>query len=266
MPKELTIRLGGHGEHVSVALLIETLENTLAILRNLEPKLSTDGQPLRWEIVRASMESPLTITLKPEAQQGGQNGATSKGERVIHTYLHGLRAIKAKSDMPQYFDEEILLAAKKMVQAVTKENGKLELYAPDEEPVETTPDTAEQIEQAVSKAIRIYNDYATVEGKLETISTHGGNFIVIWEVLTNNRVECAVTAELLEEAKNLLRKRVAVSGRARYRNGKPISLQVESIRVLRDASELPQPADIGVVNITDGVSSEEHVRRMRDDS
>ena len=68
----------------------------------------------------------------------------------------------------------------------------------------------------------------------------------------------------MEQAKAALRKRVQVYGRAKYVRGKVTSMEVESIRILREMHELPQPKDIGKVDITSGLSSEDYVRGMRD--
>ena len=57
---------------------------------------------------------------------------------------------------------------------------------------------------------------------------------------------------------------MAVSGRLRYRNNKPVLMHVESIRILRNTEELPQAKDIGPLDLTNGMSSEDYVRRLRD--
>jgi hypothetical protein len=119
------------------------------------------------------------------------------------------------------------------------------------------------IDELASRA-RLYVDFSTIEGRLEVISVHEHNSLFIWETLTNNRVECFVSDEQIKEAALLLNKRVTVSGRINYRNHVPKTISVEGpIKVLRTSTELPQPKDIGPIDITGGVSSEQHVRRMR---
>jgi hypothetical protein len=66
MPKSLTITLGERSGRVTADTLIEALENTLTILRSLDQETSATARPLEWQIIRASMASPLTITLAPE--------------------------------------------------------------------------------------------------------------------------------------------------------------------------------------------------------
>ena len=85
-----------------------------------------------------------------------------------------------------------------------------------------------------------------------------------WEVLTDYRVDCVLDGEHLEGVKQYLGKRVGVTGRIRYRHGKPLSIQVTAIREFKDRHELPQPSDLGKLDITGGKSSEEFVRDLRD--
>jgi hypothetical protein len=152
-----------------------------------------------------------------------------------------------------------------MVRSLSERGAQLTLSAPDEDPVTPSPRVVENIDQVVTKAARVTTEYATIEGKLELISTHNVDSFAVWESLGNTRIECRVSnPEQLELAKALLRRRVAVSGLARYRNGKPTYIQVENVRLLREASELPQPDHIGKIDITSGLDAEDYIRRMRD--
>lgn len=263
MPKEITIRLSGQDGYVGVALLIETLENTLKLLRDLERAATAGGEEIRWEVIRASMQSPLELTIAPKKSRAA---VMRSAERVVKQYTGGFRLLSREPTAPPEFDEATLRAVEKMVEGIGKENAKLSISAPDEEPVEISPAVAENVKRAVEKAERVGTLYevGTIEGMLEEISTHGRDNFTIWEVLTNHRVECAVAnAEQFENAKQWLRGRVAVSGRIKYKNRKPVTIAVEQMRLMKLRTALPQPSDIGKVDITGGISSEEYVRRLR---
>jgi len=115
----------------------------------------------------------------------------------------------------------------------------------------------------VAKAPR-YSDVSTVEGRLEAISVHDRPALSIWDMLTNDKIECLVNDAQLATGLTLLRKRVAVTGVVKYVNHVPKSVQVDSFDVLPEMESLPQPQNIRPINITNGLSSEEHVRRIRD--
>jgi hypothetical protein len=91
-----------------------------------------------------------------------------------------------------------------------------------------------------------YNDYGTIEGRLETIQESYGT-LQFWirDALLRQRVRCYFPEELLPAVFDTFRKRVEVSGVIHYRkNGTPVSIEVEHILGLPDDSELPTAEDV----------------------
>jgi hypothetical protein len=260
MSQPLKISLGGKNERLDVDTLIAALENTLEVLRNLGKQFSVPDDTIHWEITKARMGSPLTITVEPRAT--GRR-ATGIGEKIAKAAVHGLRLLEQEATPPPLFDEETLEAAKRLASIVREKGSKLKLVVPDEPPATPTEKTIQHITEIEEKA-RSFIDHATIEGKLEEVSVHETHHVNLWETLTNYKIECRVTPELLEQAKTILGRRVALTGELRYRNNRPRLMYVESIRILRDQKDLPQPQDIGPIDITGGKASEEYVRRLRD--
>lgn len=258
MPKELKITLGAKGEAITVDLLIRTLDNTLDMLRTIERSMAQSGDTIHWDVVHARMSSPLTMGFMAR-------GAGRLGTKIVKTCVDGFRQLEKKAVAPKGFDDEALEAAERLA-AISEKGPKLKLYVPDEPPAVLTKQTVTHLKEISEKA-RVYIEYTTIEGRLEEISIRHTDHVNVWETLTNSRIECRVTAEQMEEAWKAIRARVprvAIAGRLRYRNNRPTLMLVESIRVLRTAAELPQPQDIGPIDITGGVSSEEYIRRLRD--
>jgi hypothetical protein len=107
------------------------------------------------------------------------------------------------------------------------------------------------LEPAIASAIREdwradYNDYGTIEGRLETIQeTYGSLQFFIRDTTLRQRVRCYFPEELLPSVFEKFRKRVEVSGVIHYRkNGTPISIEAEHITGLPDDSELPTAEDV----------------------
>jgi hypothetical protein len=259
MPNELTITLSGEDGFVSADALIEALENTIKILRHLETQFPVP-EKIRWEIIRASMQSPLALTL---AARATEPQAQAAGDRIVRAAYQGLRAVSTAAVRPPYFDDESLAAAKELVSEARSEGAQLSIVVPDEEPLIPTETLVENVERVIA-GTRTHHEYGTIEGRLEQVSTHKTDSFSVWEIPTDHKVECLATPEQLEKAKELLRKRVAVTGRITYRGGKPRQVKVDELRRLRERHELPQPEDIGPVDITGGLSSEDYVRRWRD--
>jgi hypothetical protein len=258
MTGEFTITLSGDDGYVSVTLLIESLESTLRILRDLESNFPLE-EKIRWKVVRAKMQSPLELTIAPQAAKPRDVKTAIK---VVDAMASGIRAISAHASLPPYFGEDALDATSELVEKTKKSHSKLTIFVPNKEPITPSDSVVDNIRQIVAKARTLY-EFGTIEGKLEAISTHEKDRFFIWETLTNCKVECISSPELFEQAKEYLRRRVAVSGRIRYQGQKPKLIYADSIWPLPTQNELPQPSDIGPVDITGGLSSEEYVRGLR---
>jgi hypothetical protein len=91
-----------------------------------------------------------------------------------------------------------------------------------------------------------YNDFGTIEGRLETIQESYGTLqFFIRDVFLRQRVRCYFPEELLPSVFATFRKRVEVSGVIHYRkDGTPISIEAEHILGQPDDSELPTAEDV----------------------
>jgi nucleotide-binding universal stress UspA family protein len=265
MPAEgFTLKLGEGEQRVSIDALKEALENALDLLRNVGQEFAPAGTVVRWEVVAASLRSPLSMTFAPRSQGTGKL-SRAVGKRIVAACVHGLGQLEKKPVLPPHFNEEALLAVQRLVKVALKENAKITVASNGTVGVTPTARTTENIKKVVEKA-RLYVDYGTIEGRLEEISIHGPTRFAVWDELTDARTDCLIGDDRLGEAMELLRmrKRVAVSGRIHYRNQQPKTVEVEEIRTLRGMDDILKLEDIPPMDITGGLSSEEYIRRMRD--
>ena len=255
---ELTITLPDKDGGISVETLKKALENALDMLRSIEANLAA-GADVKWQVVRVKMQSPLEMTFAPKVRVKGRS-RPGLGRRMVKACLQGVEMIQKQARLPQYFSEDTLDAAKKLIKNTegiafaSNGSGKATL----------TNQAMKNIEELAQKA-RLYVDFTSIEGRLEVVSVHDGKSISVWETLTNRRIECRMLEEHFQAAQSLLGHRVRVTGRVSYRNHVPTLIRVEEpVQRLRTVAELPQPKDIGPIDITGDLTSEEHVRRMRD--
>lgn len=265
---EITITLSDKDGRLSVDTLIKALENALEMLRGVEATIIASGLDVRWEVVRVRMQSPLRMTFAPDVRRvrdGQRKGRPNKtiGKQLVRTASQGLAGIEAGTSLPRGFTDSAIDATRKLLKTAANEGAVVAFESPFAHKTKLTEKAVEHIEEISAKA-RLYVDYSTIEGRLEVVSVHEHNSFFVWETLTNNRIECLVSDDHMKDAPNLLGKRVAITGRVSYRNHIPKTIAVEGqIRVLRSAAELPQPSDIGPIDITESLSSEDHVRRLR---
>lgn len=261
-PSEITITISDRAGRVSAETLIRTLEQTLRLLKAIQAESLDAGIVVTWNLVRATMRSPLKMTFSPTASK---RGVKSKGaeRKLVRNVLEGVRRLEKGKPPPSTFQGDALDATKSILKQTRMDDTRVTFRAPNRPPVTLTK-RAEQTINRIERSVRRYSDFASIEGRLEEISIHGEPTITIWETLTNAKVKCIVDRDRIDYVNGFLGRRVIVSGRVHYRDHVPRRIEVEGdIRILRESRDLPLPSEIGPVNITDGVASEDHVRMVR---
>lgn len=258
---EVTITLADEDGTVSPDALIAALENTIAGLKALEPKLLVKYEAIKWKIVHASMNSPMTISLRPI----GKKREVAKARKAAKVFIDGVRAIATNPSRPVYFDDAALEAASKLG-GTADGRGRITIQIPGELPV-TPPESVRTNAKLVmaSSGTGTYQEAGSIEGQLDNILTHDGLGLQIWETFTNIKIDCIVSAPQIEEAKKYLQRRVSVSGLVKYRHDKPVSIKVHDFKPLRERHELPQREDFAGFNITGDLLPEEYIRAGRDE-
>ncbi len=265
MGRELVITVQGKDTRVTVRSLIEMLERALGVLREIDAQMADNQRAgVQWEVVKVSMNSPLTMTLGPRIAPNRRDNSSE----VVKTFMDGMRSLETQAVVPPHWNADALQGMRDLVDLRNNGIASIKFASNNEEAVEPTLHSAANIEEIQKRQTSHYWEETSIEGRLEVISAHNGTKISIWDVLTNTKVECLVTDAQLELAMGAFRKRVAVTGRAKItRKGKPVSIEVTSIRVLKEKDELPQAKDFagaGRVDITGGVDSAEYIRSLRD--
>lgn len=265
MAQSFTILVEGRDGGVPAERFVEVIQRALAVVRALDAKYSEDGRAaIRWNVTKATTNSPLTLTL--EAHVPARRRDTSRA--VVKSYMLGMRKLESGKGVPSDFGDDTLKEARALLGQLDRGISRMEFAAPGEEKVVPTLRSAALIDEFFGRRAAYHLSDTTVEGSLETVTIHGGEAFDVFDQLTGTRVRCILPDGQISEAVKALGKRVAVSGRAKFSNkGRPESIEVEAIRVLRDKSELPAASDFegeGKLDITGGMDSAEFVRRLRD--
>jgi len=252
MLKELTIRMKCRREHFTVGELIRALERTLEMLRGIEQKMPGRQRLNEWEVSDLNANGELRLTVKGDT-----------AESLVQTYMKGMRSLEDSATIPTNFDETDLSNAKRLVSLLDDDVESITFSTPGEDSVSPTQHVAANVD-AIMKRRYLYSG-GTIEGRLETFNVHGTNTFTIYDVLTDEKTVCEFPESLYSEAYGAVSSRVAVTGRIKYnRDGRPVSMTVESIRKLREAKDLPQIRSGEQIDITGGIDSVEYIRKMRD--
>ena len=87
-------------------------------------------------------------------------------------------------------------------------------------------------------------EWGTVEGVVQSATLRSNRHFNLYEVLTDQRIECTFRPELLEVVRESLARRVVVSGVIHARGGVPYKVTAERIHIRPDPSTLPTFDDI----------------------
>ncbi len=257
MRNELTVKLLSRGARVSVSSLIEALERTLHILRDLEDR-ATDSTPRsEWQILSISLNGSLKVTVMNET-----------APQVIQTYMGGMRMIEHAPEAPPAFDQHDLENTRKLSGLLGRDLQAIVFSSPGEQEVMLTQHAAANVDALTQTSPKPTVDHTSLTGILEQVTYMFGRRprFRLRRGVSGLTVECVFAPERLEEVKKALPHRVRVSGVAKYnRVGDPISMQVEEIHMLRGKNDLPQFDDLSGIDITGDMDAADYVGRLRSD-
>jgi len=163
--------------------------------------------------------------------------------QVATVVARGLKLIGRRPQRPKHFSDAALVAAHDLGEVGGELRAKVRAQGG------TTP-TAADISRKVAVNVEVllgarFQDYGTIEGRLQTLSERGGLHFAVYDALTDKAVRCAVSADRMAEAWKAFGRRVAVSGPIHYRrDGHPISIDVEHLTIFPNERDLPTADDV----------------------
>lgn len=255
---EVTLIIGPEEGEIPARSFLDTVENSLSILRELDSAVSLKRRgTLRWLIGELSLRSPATVTLRAVPPPEGRDF----GPEVARAYIEGLHQLETEGTAPPLFTDDALQAAGQLGRIQSSLGGRTKIKALGREITVT-----ERVSASVSELeARTYTTEGSAEGLLEMVTLHERRYFRVYDAVSGVGIPCYFPPEQLENVRTGLGRRVSVSGRARVsRQGDKLSLQVERFRIFPPEEELPKPSDIrGLVpDMTEGRRSEDYVRDL----
>jgi hypothetical protein len=237
IPTDLTLEIG---DDLPPERFMAAARAFFGYVQELSQAAVPDGQPARWIVHVREGSTLLGLTPNP--------GVPPEVARIVYERAErGLTHLKDRD----IEDSGLAEPALKHLRVLS-------------EMTETGPNKAPPVsirlwirkkpisfEPAIASTIREdqradYNDYGTIEGRLETIQESFGTLqLFIRDALLRQRVRCYFPENMLPAVFEQFRKRVEVSGIIHYRkNGTPISIEAEHVIGLPDDSELPSAEEV----------------------
>jgi hypothetical protein len=249
-------RIGPDEGALPAAPVVEAVRLWLAVLDDLTASLQPGQQRIQWEIQSVSMASPLDLALRvPEAQD-----ATAR--RASRAYQEGIQALaQGASDPPPHFREDALRDTRRLATLATTVLHRAQ-FSTEDITVAITPGVAVAADRLLQT---VREQVSTVEGRVETLTVHDRNLMRLWDPVTGQAIECQFPDSRLNDVRSAFGRRAQVSGRVRYNAfGRPLSVQLEHLRIIREQDELPQARDLEGISITGGLLPTDYLRGVRD--
>ena len=210
-----------------------TASSTFASLINeVAEEYAGTSNPIKWLVE----VQPGCVRLSLRAEAAAAQMQPSAAHEIATVIADGLHQLEREAVRPAYFSDRALEHAKKLASmwraefpiAVRNGKGKVEID--------------KQLSVNAEKVLGVpRKSFGTVEGRLETLSIHGGNEFAIWR-RDGTRVKCRFGKYItLDEVLPAVGKRVGARGRIKARpSGEILEVEVQFLRVLGTA---PATAD-----------------------
>lgn len=261
-PGCILLKIDGKEGEISLHSLLTGIQCQLSILADLDVAISGQSNgSLDWVITDLKTGS-LSILAESRSRFKDFN----VGQKVAECYIQGIRTIEEKGTTPPFFPENSLKMVKRMATMLGK-NGATGLEI-------SSPCVKNELAHISAKAVRHvaellptrYSSIGSIDGKMEMISLHKKPKFVVYHSRTQRAVSCIFLPDMLDQVKELLGKRVNVSGTVFYNTkSEPLRVDLTDIRLLRDQSELPTiDALLGIApDLTGKLDAIEYLRRVR---
>ncbi len=280
MVKPIRISISGTGgltDAPTVEDLLKQLRDFFEILVSVDAAVSEEGGvAMEWRITDAGRNSPLTFEATPFPLDHATN-IDRRAAVVQHAVATGFQALQTERVRPSYFNEAVLAKIDKMSERLT--NG-LNLttidFGTDDAPLIVTPTVAREISKNL-RAIRepkerSFRELGSIEGYYVGVERDGHNrsILHIRDRIFGDLIKCVLRKRAVEtvsehKVKQVLgRARLLVSGTIHYRGLANINyVDADEVRVMRAREDLPSVEDIIDPHFTNGMSSEEYLKALR---
>jgi hypothetical protein len=237
IPTDLTLEIG---ENLSPERFMAAARAFFGYVQEISHALAPDAEPIRWIVRVREGSALLAVDPSPNVPQEVARQIYIRTERGL---LHLIDRDIEDSGLPEPA-LKYLRTLSEMTEAGPNKAAPVPMRVwVQKKPISLEPTIASVIREEWRAD---YNDYGTIEGRLESIQeTYGTLQFFIRDALLRQRVRCYFPEDLLPAVFDTFRKRVEVSGVIHYRkNGTPVSIEVEHILGLPDDSELPTAEDV----------------------
>ena len=263
MADRLDIILEDTGEGVSADALRTLLDRTLRTLRSE----SGDQEGVTWQITKASMNSPFSLTIERRVQPDVPEPVERPAERLVQSFA----ALRAEQKINGDMTLPVARRLAGIVELATAPGRRVVFQAARGEAIHLEPQWGGMlrswVHRKVSEQTLPDQPYSTA-GRLEGVDVHGKKSeFYVYDPLTDQKMRCLFEEPLLDRVAEALGRRVEVSGLTKFNaEDQPTRMKADHLRVIESRpflQRLKEAQRRGVMNLTGGLSVEDALGEVR---
>ena len=260
MPFKVSLSL--RGDFIPIVALAAAMNDLSDLLAQLDVSIS-GKERLEWGMKAMRTRNAVIEAIPRVPNEEDYN--FNMAHKIIPALLIGTKAMGKKPVRPEFFSDGALDSLKDLA---TIANGDVRrvfitgsLNGKPARPIHIKPTVKTNVDELIGPR---YSTIGSVEGNLDTVSLHRSPRIFVYHAITHKAVRCRFNMEMMEQVRAALGKRVIASGTVHYnRQGEPIRVDMERLRVLGQ-DRLPTTADMtGTIEWPEDVSTDEFIRSIR---
>lgn len=241
---ETDITLELDEDEITVAEFMSAVENFVGLVREVSKRLDANA-PKEWLVKVYPGSAGVGLYPKP-----GQSSAALHAVRTA--VLDGMDALANGRRPAKYTDKAITHAKNisKLFERRQRPTSSVRLWSGNDKSISVKKQVATEAAKLLDP---VFEDYGSVEGRLEVVTAHGKFECTIFDQLGERAVKCDLAEDLIPEAIGAFRKRVEVFGRVHYRQD-GMAVRVIASRIVK----FPDPDEIPSVRAMRGILRDPH--------
>jgi hypothetical protein len=203
---EITLEL--YEDEITVGEFTSALDHFVGLVREVSKSIDKSASR-EWLIKVYPGSAGIGLYTKP-----GQT--TARLDAVRQTVLDGIVALEEGRRPSKFSDKAIehISSISKVFEKRKRPVSGVRMWSGKDRAIQVKKEVAIEAAKILDP---IYEDFGSVEGKLEIVSGHGRYECTIYDVLGDRAIKCELPERLLDDALGSFLKRVEVFGRVHYR-------------------------------------------------
>lgn len=228
---DLTLEIDGR--NVTPEKFQRGVQAFFALLREVTHAHAGPDQFVRWTVQVKSGSNligvaPSQFTVAPPVL-----------DAIYESVREGIESIEDSSEEPKGLPETALRHVRELASIVGADEAddtRVRVWAK-RQPILVTHKSVAHVALLLNEA---YEDFGTIEGRIQVISDQGALHVFVTELVCNRRIRCYFDEEMLPQFMAAFRKRVEVAGRIRYRrDGVSLSIVAKVLTLFPPTEALP---------------------------